>query len=532
VNSLLRFIILILICLPAGAEASPAHAKPAWPSSHEDVTAGDQYAVFPLPLNEYADKKADAPRLPLPEKIKARAEAQPFNLAATIIFICAILHTFLAGIFQSWSHKVEERHREKLKATGRTPDKSPYHEAGEIISFKAKLLHFLGEVEAVFALWAIPLLLSAWYFYGWGNVERFVGLDCNFTEPFFVVVIMTISASRPVVRFAEQCLSVVATRLGGGPAAWWISVLTLAPLLGSLITEPAAMTISAMLLARKFYELKPGKVFAYATLGLLFVNISVGGVLTNFAAPPVLMVAAKWNWSSWFMLTHFGGHAVMSIIVCNALYFAVFRGQFKKLADPDDRTREGEQALIHWHDRDESVPRWITLTHLAFLGWTVFTAHYPPLFIGGFLFFLAFVHSTEHHQNPVAIRAPLLVGFFLAGLVIHGRCQAWWLEPLLSSNPPDWQLMLGATVLTGFNDNALITFLASQVPLEHSLKYAVMAGAVAGGGLTVIANAPNPAGQGILKSYFGGTVNPLGLLLAALIPTAIVMCAFLFLSPG
>ena len=527
-KSLLRILVLLLLCIQSLPAAGGGHDAPAWTSPE----AGNQYAEFPLPLTEYADKKPGAAPQPLEDKLKARASAQPFNIAATIIFVCAILHTFLAGVFQKWAHHVEKDHADEVRKKGKTPDRSRYREAGEIVSFKARMLHYLGEVEVVFALWAVPLLICAWVFHGWSNVEKFVALDCNFTEPFFVVVIMTISASRPVVRFAEQCLAIVARRLGGGPAAWWISVLSIAPLLGSLITEPAAMTISALLLARKFFELKPGKAFAYATLGLLFVNISVGGVLTNFAAPPVLMVASKWNWSSWFMLTHFGWHAITSIIVCNTLYYLVFRNQFRKLADPLDLTQEGEEQIVHWRDRDEPVPVWVTLVHLAFLAWTVFSAHYPPLFIGGFLFFLAFVQSTNHHQNPVSLQSPILVGFFLAGLVIHGRCQAWWLEPILTNGLNDWQLMLGATVLTGFNDNALITFLASQVPLEHSLKYAVMAGAVAGGGLTVIANAPNPAGQGILKSYFGGTISPLGLLLGALIPTAIALCAFLFLFPG
>jgi hypothetical protein len=523
--------LLLLLCFAVSvlpADAASARGEPHWKSTEKDIP--DQYASFPLPLTEYADRKADAPAQTLGERLEARSGADPFNLAATIIFIGAILHTFAAGLFQSWSHRVEKRHQERLKAEGRTPDRSRYKEAGEIVSFKAKLLHFFGEVEVVFALWAVPLLLCAWWFHGWENVQRFVGLDCNFTEPFFVVVIMVISASRPVVRFAEQCLSLAAIRLGKGtPAAWWLSVLSVAPLLGSLITEPAAMTISAMLLARKFYELRPRRVFAYATLGLLFVNISVGGVLTNFAAPPVLMVAAKWNWSSAFMFTHFGWHAILSIVVCNALYFLIFRGEFKKLGDPLDKTRDGASP-VHWNDRNEPVPHWITAAHLAFLGWSVFTLHFPPLFIGGFLFFLAFVQSTEHHQNPVSLRAPLLVGLFLAGLVIHGRCQAWWLEPVLSGGLNEWQLMLGSTVLTAFNDNALITYLASQVPgLSDPLKFAVMSGAIAGGGLTVIANAPNPAGQGILKSYFAGSVNPFGLLLAALIPTVIVVCAFVLL---
>ena len=354
--------------------------------------------------------------------------------AAAVIFICAILHTFAAGLFQSWSHRVEERHHARMKAEGRTPERSRYAEAREIVSFKAKVLHFLGEVEVVFALWAVPLLLSAWWFHGWHNVERFVGMDCNFTEPVFVVIIMAISASRPVVRFAEQCLAIVANGVGkGSPAAWWLTVLTLAPLLGSVITEPAAMTISALLLARKFYELRPGRVFAYATLGLLFVNISVGGVLTNFAAPPVLMVAAKWQWSSWFMLTHFGWHAIVAILACNALYFLIFRGKFKKLGDPLDKTVDGPR-MQHWKDRDEAVPRWVTVVHLGFLAWTVYTLHFPALFIGGFLFFLAFMQSTEHPPESALPPRAAAGGLFpcragaprtLPGLVAGAGDEQW-----------------------------------------------------------------------------------------------------------
>jgi Na+/H+ antiporter NhaD/arsenite permease-like protein len=91
--------------------------------------------------------------------------------------------------------------------------------------------------------------------------------------------------------------------------------------------------------------------------------------------------------------------------------------------------------------------------------------------------------------------------------------------------------MLGATILTAFNDNAAITFLSTLVPgFTDSLKYAVVAGAVAGGGLTVIANAPNPAGQSILKKYFENGVSPAGLLKAAIVPTAIVWLVFLVFS--
>ena len=175
------------------------------------------------------------------------------------------------------------------------------------------------------------------------------------------------------------------------------------------------------------------------------------------------------------------------------------------------------------------VPVWVTLVHLAFLGFTVWMAHYPVLFIGGFLFFLAFAQATAHHQSKVELRGPMLVGFFLGGLVIHGGLQAWWIEPVLG-RLGEIPLFAGATLLTAFNDNALITYLATLVPdFSEPLKYAVVSGAVTGGGLTVIANAPNPAGQSILQRYFPEGVSPLGLLLGALVPTLLVAFSFIVL---
>jgi hypothetical protein len=162
------------------------------------------------------------------------------------------------------------------------------------------------------------------------------------------------------------------------------------------------------------------------------------------------------------------------------------------------------------------------------MAWTVAFSHYPPLFIGGFLFFLAFSQATAHHQDEINLRGPILVGFFLAGLVIHGGLQGWWLAPIISSLDKV-PLFLGATVLTSFNDNAAITFLASQVEgLSAEMKYAVLAGAVTGGGLTVIANAPNPAGQALLARFFGDGVSPVKLAFAAFFPTIIVSLCMLF----
>jgi hypothetical protein len=421
------------------------------------------------------------------------------------------------------AHHWREKHNKQIETTGRTAEAKPEPGAVADVSFRAELMHFLGEVEAIFGIWIVPLLLAFTFYKGWPAAENYVSHGVNFTEPLFVVIIMAISATRPILRIAEQCMSAVA-RLGRRtPAAWWLSIVIIGPLLGSFITEPAAMTISALLLARQFYDLHPSTKFKYATLGLLFVNVSIGGTLTHFAAPPILMVAGKWGWDLGFVFTQLGWKALLSVLLSSGIYFAVFRREFSTLR----RQADADEFPTQWSDRTDAVPAWITVVHLFFLGWTVFTAHHPAFFVGGFLFFLAFTTATEHHQNPLSLKPAILVGFFLAGLVVHGGLQGWWIAPVLASLS-QVPLMFGAMVLTAFNDNAAITYLATLVPhFSDELKYAVVAGAVAGGGLTVIANAPNPAGQSILSSYFSEGIAPLSLLLSALIPTAVAMLCFL-----
>ena len=451
------------------------------------------------------------------ERIQFRAHEEPFLVVATVIFVLAILHTFLAIPITKLAHRVQHDHELKVKG-------DPEHL--KRVSFKGTILHFLGEVEAVFGIWVVVLLAAMAWFYKVEAVTGYV-MHVNFTEPLFVVIIMTLASTRPVLRFAEGCLRFFARFGKESPAAWWLSILIIAPILGSFITEPGAMTIAALLLGRKFYRLKPRPMFAYGTIGLLFVNISVGGVLTNFAAPPVLMVADKWNLTTAHMFIHFGDKAVLAIVVSTLTYYLFFRNDLKAMAAlvPD---RDGD-GLADWTQRETPVPIFVTIVHLTFMVITVLTAHYPPLFIGGFLFFLAFGKATQHHQNPISLRGPILVGFFLGALVIHGGLQSWWLQPIISSLT-EWPLFLGSTLLTSFNDNAAITLLASQVDgLSHALKYAVLAGAVTGGGLTVIANAPNPAGQAILGRYFGDGVSPLKLLLAALLPTVLVAISFMLM---
>lgn len=461
------------------------------------------------------------------QKLQHRIEADHFNLAATIVFLLAILHTFMSPIFQKMAHKLEKRHKEKLL---QTKFRIQHPEEKVPVSLASTICHFLGEVEVVFGLWIIPFALVCQHYYSMDDFLRYIDHDTSFTEPLFVAVIMVVASSRPIYRLAENTLRLGASLGKGSPAAWWLSVLCIAPLLGSFITEPAAMTLSAILLGKKIYQLKPSPALCYATLGLLFVNVSVGGTLTHFAAPPIVMVAGKWNWDMTHMITHFGWKAIVGIVLANVVYFALFTKEFKRLAavQRQNAAIEGD-VPTSWEDRQDIIPFWVYAVSIFFLGWTVFFSHHPAIFIGGFMFFLGFTVATPQYQNHISIRVPMLVAFFLAGLLILGGVQGWWMQPVLQAlSELGAEATMGvASILTAFNDNASVTFLSSTVPnLPESIRYAIVAGAVTGGGLTVIANAPNPAGQAILGKYFKSGISAGALFLWALLPTIIMFLMF------
>lgn len=480
-------------------------------------------APFPTPLDLYPPPSGAG----LLATLGDRLAANPFNYVATGIFVLAIVHTFMAARFSALAHSIQHR-RDQLAKDQKRPA-SP--------SVAAEILHFFGEIEVVFGLWAVVLLAAIAIDAGWATATEYLNHTVNYTEPLFVVVIMALASTRPIIGLAEGALRRVAALGHGTPAAWWFAILTLGPLLGSLITEPAAMTICAILLARQFYNLCPSLRLKYATLGLLFVNVSIGGTLTHFAAPPILMVARPWGWSTLYVIEHLGWRAVLGVLGSTLLYALIFRKELRSLAAqaPSPDPEVPEQTLDETPEESPNsraspallpVPGWITAVHLLFMAWTVFNAHSPVFFVGGFLFFLGFVRATSPYQAQVELKSPLLVGFFLGGLVIHGGLQGWWIAPVLASLT-EAPLFFGAALLTAFNDNALITYLATLVPdLSQALKIAVVQGAVTGGGLTVIANAPNPAGQALLARFFGGGISPLKLLLAALPPTLVAILAF------
>ena len=413
------------------------------------------------------------------------------ELIAAILFAIALLHTFSAKQFERLSHRY------------------PRH---------AGLFHLLGEVEVVFGFWAIVLIFTMAVISG-GDKALAYAESRQYTEPLFVFVVMVVAASRPILQLVLSAVSLTARLipLRNTLVSAWLG-LAAVPLLGSAITEPAAMTIAALMLAPQVFRSDVPERLKYFALGVLFVNVSIGGTLTSFAAPPVLMVAATWQWDSAFMLATFGWKAAIAVVINATIAVFILR---KHLPDQITQPECNER---------KAAPIALTLVHIAFLVGVVTLAHHPVAFLGLFLMFLGVTQAYERHQNPLIIKEALLVAFFLAGLVVLGGLQQWWLQPLVANMSPQ-VLFFGATALTAVTDNAALTYLGSLIAgISEQAKYSLVAGAVAGGGLTMIANAPNPAGVALLKRGFSDESIGAGeLFVGALIPTLVAILAFMFL---
>lgn len=411
------------------------------------------------------------------------------EVIAAGLFAVALLHTFSAKLLERLSHRF------------------PRH---------AGLLHLLGEVEVIFGFWAIVLVLVMALVVG-GKDALDYAESRNYNEPLFVFVVMVIAGSRPVLDTVHSAVDFVAKRLPlpCSLGTVWLG-LSAVPLLGSLITEPAAMTIAALMLFGRAFRAEVPEPVKYLALGTLFVNVSIGGTLTSYAAPPVLMVASTWQWDSAFMVSAFGWKAAIAVVLnASIATFALRNHLHANLPSPEHvkpRTR---------------VPLSVAFVHIVMLAGVVVLAHHPVAFLGIFLMFLGMAQAYGRHHDPLLIKEALLVAFFLAGLVVLGGFQRWWLQPIVSGLEP-LALFFGALGLTAITDNAALTYLGSLIPgISDASKYMLVAGAVAGGGLTVIANAPNPAGLALLKRGFSdASVGAGGLFLGAIGPTVIAAAAF------
>lgn len=421
---------------------------------------------------------------------------QWIDYLGTVFFALAVTHTFFVKYFHHLSLKWPQR------------------------SLRSSFFHLLSEVEVVFGFWAAIFMLIFMISTNREHATLYLE-NIEFIEPVFVFAIMIICATAPIMKVAEKLIEKVSGAVAGltglkSVYTDYFVLLTLGPLMGSLITEPAAMTVTALLL--KDYLHKAQNKLLYATLALLFVNISIGGSLTPFAAPPILMVAGPWGWDFKFVFMHLGFKACVAVFINASLGTWFLRKEIKEQSlSLSQQTSFAEKAKI---------PPWVILLHLLFLIWVVMNAHHVNTMLGIFLLFIGLTTVTQPYQNQLKIRESLLVAFFLAGIMVFGPLQKWWLEPIVASFS-HFKLYLSATLLTSFTDNAALTYLGTQVPnLSQESKIALVQGALVGGGLTIIANAPNAAGFSILSGKFGGVLNPLRLIQFALLPTLVAFICF------
>jgi len=283
------------------------------------------------------------------------------EILASVLFALAVIHTFCVKRFAHWANQFP---------TG---------------SVQETLLHYLAETEVVFGLWGAALFpgIAAVS----GSIPEAVSYieSLNFNEAKFVFVVMVVAGTRPVVKLAEKLILLAARLIPARESmSFYIAALVLGPLLGSFITEPAAMTLLALLLKNRYFDKGISQNLAYATLGLLFVNISIGGTLTHFAAPPVLMVATKWHWDFAYMFEHVGWRAAAASTVATLLVAVTFR-------------KELNQIEVQ-RDSGKKIPVWLTTVHLGFLSLIVAFAHHPEIFFGAFVLFLGLIRATRQHQ--------------------------------------------------------------------------------------------------------------------------------------
>lgn len=449
-----------------------------------------------------------------------RIQYQPINLLFTAFFILATLHAFIAHTLKRIAHSGDAI----LDKPVREPADVTYWDSkrkSHIRSFKNEMLDFMGDVEVVYGLWCIPLFITITFFYDWKTVINFVN-GASYYDALFMVVAMAVSATYPIVKLAQWGLSRIAAWGGRTPSAWWWTLLIVGPLLGSLIKETIAMSISAVLLGKFFFSHKPSRALAYATIALLFVNISVGGMWTSFGTSSIKVVAGPWHWDTPFMMINFGWKATFGIVLSTALYGLYFRSALKEI--------DQKAALSPISHSDEHrVPIWITIVHLVFLIWIVANYSNPVIALGSFVLFLGFFQATTHYQSPLNLKGPIMVGFFLASLVIHSYLQMWWFGPIVS-HLTEFTAMKVMIALSAFTHNAVTNYMATYLPdLSPSMKYALFAGTMAGGGLTIMANAPNLVAYSLLGKYFKFNISFTYLFFLALIPTLIVSCCFAFL---
>lgn len=480
---------------------------------HHYLSAG------PLILNpsEYGDSALQS----ISERLLLRSHIQPINLLFLFLFLCAILHSFLAPWIASVAEKMGAG--KKIDRLQVDPVPEPFDsKLTKETSFFSEWLYFLSEIEVIFGIWCIPALIAMTLAYGSETTADYLNGE-NYRDALFIILAMAIASTYPIMHFAEFSFQKVAQLGKGTPTAWWFVLQLLGPLLGAFFKESIAMTISVSLLGLHFYAYRPSKRLCYASMALLFTNISIAGLMTNFAASSLTILKRAWGWDLQFMLTHFAWKSLIAVFVSTFCIYLYYRNDFARV----DKEKLATAEMPGLRPKG-NVPFWVTFIHLIFLGWVIFMSESPVIAFGSFVLFLGFYQATAPYQTYMALREPIMVGFFLASIMVLGGLQGWWISPIVETLE-DFALVGFSLALTAINQNPSVMYIATQIPSLGSIdRYLLVTSIMAGGGLTYLSNGPNLIGYALLEKYFPERINPFRQLFAALFPAAIaVLCFYL-----
>lgn len=429
--------------------------------------------------------------------------SSPLRVGAAVFFFLSILHTFCTPFFykrfQICQHK-----------------KMIFPEKWRKYLWLSESYRLLSSVDVIFIFWSVPLFL--WFLYSEGYAEAIDYFNHrNYLFALFIMIMLILLESRPIV-YLSECIFLTIAKIGKqSPKCWWWTLMLGAPFSAILLKETGAMIIAATLLVRYFYKFAPSLRFSYATMGLLFSNISVGGLITDISSRALLLVSPALKGEQEFVIRHFSWKAVIAIFLSTTTYYLMFRKEF------DHFPKVVKNASI----ADERVPIWLICLHVLFVAAIMSVRSVPLLMIGILILYLGLHQFTIFYQNSIRVTKVCCVGLFYAGLLILGGLQEWWMLVIMH-RMSDFGYMFTSYILSMFLDNVLVNYLVHNLSVATDcFLYLVIAGCMSAGGVTILANAPNIVGYLIIKPFFPTSPVSLGrLFVFALGPSLIALMTF------
>ncbi|WP_348663117.1 putative Na+/H+ antiporter [Chlamydia vaughanii] len=426
---------------------------------------------------------------------------------AAILFFCSILHTFLTPWLYSQCQLCQHK-------------KMIFPERWKKYLWLSEFYRLVSRVELVFVLWAAPLFL--WFLYSEGyKVTMGYFNSRNYVFSLFIVIMLILLESRPIVYFSERIFSNIAKIGRQSPRCWWWTLMIACPLSSIFLKETGAMIIAATLLARNFYKFSPSPRFAYATMGLLFSNISIGGLTSGLSSRALFIILPSVRWGNSFILKYFCWKSIIAMLISTTIYYLIFRKEFDNFP----------KVVTNPSMMNERVPKWIICVHIILVGSVIFARSIPLLMAAILIFYLGFQKFTIFYQHSIRTAKVCFVGLFYAGLVIFGELQEWWVLEIMH-RMSDFGYLITSYTLSIFLDNALVNYLVHNLPVATDcFLYLVIAGCMSAGGLTIISNMPNIVGYLIIRPTFPSSSVSLGwLFLSALGPSIISLMTFWILK--